>query len=52
MAESEEGRTAMPVQDDTTALHGPQVGPRIWSVWHFQTTTDGWTLDDDELPHL
>jgi hypothetical protein len=24
----------------------------VWSLWHFQSTSDDWTQDDDEQPHL
>ena len=26
--------------------------PIIWSLWHWQSTTDDWMAHDDELPHL
>jgi len=24
----------------------------VWSLWHFQTDTDRWGMEDDEQPHL
>jgi hypothetical protein len=24
----------------------------VWSLWHFQSMSDDWTQDNDELPHL
>jgi hypothetical protein len=28
------------------------VAPTVWSLWHFQTDTLEWGMEDDELPHL
>lgn len=30
----------------------PDPTPTAWSLWHFQSLSDDWTRDDDELPHL
>ncbi len=27
-------------------------GRIIWSLWHFQTDTESWGMEDDEQPHL
>ena len=24
----------------------------VWSLWHFQSMSDDWAQDNDELPHL
>ena len=36
-----------------TRLGRPGIAPpTVWSLWHFQTDTLEWGMEDDELPHL